>query len=61
MIRRAAEHAPVDWLADRIGLLGALQWVPLAALGALLAFGVGRRFYAADLQRIASWRHKVGD
>jgi MFS family permease len=26
------------WLADRIGLLGALQWLPLASLAAALVF-----------------------
>jgi MFS family permease len=40
------------WVADRIGLLGALQLVPLAAIGALAAFAIGRRHYAADLQKL---------
>ncbi|RJF98198.1 MFS transporter [Noviherbaspirillum saxi] len=39
-------------IADRVGLLGALEIVPLFALGAAVAFGIGRRHYAKDLQRI---------
>ena len=31
------------WLADRIGLLGALQWLPLASLCAALVFFVAAR------------------
>ena len=49
------------FVADRIGLLGALQWVPMAALAATAAFWIGRRFYASDLMRIAAWRESVGD
>jgi MFS family permease len=39
-------------LADRIGLLGALQYVPLVALGATACFAIGHRNYDKDLQRI---------
>lgn len=49
------------FLADRIGLLGALQWIPLASLAATVAFWIGRRFYADDLRIIAAWRESVGD
>jgi MFS family permease len=38
--------------ADRIGLVGALQIVPLVALCAVTAFAIGRRHYAKDLQRL---------
>lgn len=31
------------WLADRIGLLGAMQWLPLASLAAALVFFLGSR------------------
>ncbi len=48
-------------LADRMGLLGALQWMPLSSLGAAAAFWIGRRFYAQDLQRIRAWRESVGN
>lgn len=39
-------------IADRVGLAGAMQIVPLIALGAAAAFAFGKRHYAADLQRI---------
>lgn len=51
----------MGFLADRIGLQGALQWMPLASLAATCAFWIGRRFYAQDLQRIRAWRESVGD
>ena len=38
--------------ADRIGLLGALQVVPLIALAAAAVFAIGHRNYEKDLQRI---------
>jgi MFS family permease len=38
-------------VADHIGLLGALQLVPLAPLAATAAFVIGRRNYACDLDR----------
>lgn len=41
-------------IADHIGLMGAMQIVPLIALGAAAAFAFGKRHYAADLQRIRS-------
>ena len=41
-------------IADRIGLMGAMQLVPLIALGATTAFIIGKRYYADDLQRIRS-------
>jgi MFS family permease len=41
-------------IADRIGLMGAMQVVPLIALGAAAAFAIGKRHYADDLQRIQS-------
>jgi len=37
------------WLADRLGLLGALQWLPLASLAAALVFLCARRSSRADL------------
>lgn len=39
-------------IADQIGLMGAMQIVPLIALGATTAFAIGKRYYADDLQRI---------
>ncbi|MDD5295717.1 MAG: MFS transporter [Rhodocyclaceae bacterium] len=39
-------------LADKFGLLFALQVMPLAPLLAMLAFAVGKRSYAADLERL---------
>ncbi|CAG9185867.1 MFS transporter [Cupriavidus pinatubonensis] len=43
-------------LADRIGLLGALQWIPLTGLLAAVCFIAGRRYYAADLERLERQR-----
>ena len=37
------------WLADRLGLLGALQWLPLASVAAALVFLLARRSSRADL------------
>jgi MFS family permease len=37
------------WLADRLGLLGALQWLPLASVAASLVFLCARRSSQADL------------
>ena len=31
------------WLADRIGLLGAMQWLPFASLAAAFIFFLGSR------------------
>ncbi|MFD4689285.1 MFS transporter [Streptomyces sp. NPDC058463] len=39
-------------LADRLGLLGALQLVPLVAIAATGAFLVGRHHYERDLRRL---------
>ena len=39
-------------LADRVGLLGALQWMPVVGLAAAATFSLGRRTYAGALQRI---------
>ncbi|HXZ51024.1 MAG TPA: MFS transporter, partial [Burkholderiales bacterium] len=39
-------------IADRLGLLGALQIVPTVSLLAVAAFIVGRRHYAQDLRRV---------
>lgn len=41
------------WLADRLGLLGALQWIPAASLVAAAIFMIGRRSDAYDLDRMA--------
>lgn len=38
-------------LADRIGLLGALQWIPLISIVAALAFACARANYGRDLRR----------
>jgi len=43
-------------IADRIGLLGALQLIPLAGVLAALCFLVGRRTYMADLLRLENQR-----
>ncbi|WP_455287415.1 MFS transporter [Cupriavidus necator] len=43
-------------IADRIGLLGALQVIPLAGVLAALCFMAGRRTYTADLLRMESQR-----
>ncbi|MGW0814557.1 MFS transporter [Streptomyces viridiviolaceus] len=40
-------------LADRLGLLGALQFVPLVAVAATGAFLIGRQRYESDLHRLA--------
>ncbi|MDN7673122.1 MFS transporter [Burkholderia oklahomensis] len=40
------------FIADRIGLVGALQIVPLAALVATLAFTIGRQHYGNGLRRM---------
>ncbi|WP_245965055.1 MFS transporter [Trinickia dinghuensis] len=41
-------------IADRIGLLGALQIIPFAALAATLAFVVGKQRYPRDLRHLAT-------
>jgi len=47
-------------LADRIGLLGALQLVPFAPLVAAFAFYIGKRSYGADLDRVCALREQAG-
>ncbi|MFJ9409445.1 MFS transporter [Streptomyces sp. NPDC101393] len=44
--------AVTGMLADRLGLLDALQLVPLVALASGAAFAVGRRFYDHDRRRL---------
>lgn len=44
-------------IADRIGLIGALQVIPIAALIATLAFVIGKRHYPDDLQYLATLEH----
>lgn len=46
-------------IADRIGLLGALQLVPFAPLVAAIAFFIGRRNYADDLDRLDTLREQA--
>ncbi|WP_175720664.1 MFS transporter [Burkholderia anthina] len=40
------------WAADRAGLVGALQWIPVVPLAAAVLFAIGRASYAADLARV---------
>ncbi|WP_328923980.1 MFS transporter [Streptomyces sp. NBC_00190] len=44
--------AVTGWLADRLGLLGALRLVPLVAIAATAAFLIGRHSYHRDLRRL---------
>ena len=37
------------WLADRIGLLGAMQWLPFASMAAALIFMIGARKSLTEL------------
>ncbi|HEX7931746.1 MAG TPA: MFS transporter [Paraburkholderia sp.] len=46
-------------IADRIGLLGALQLVPFASLIAAIAFFIGKRNYARDLDRLNALREQA--
>ncbi|MEV0056201.1 MFS transporter [Saccharopolyspora shandongensis] len=39
-------------LSDRIGLLGALQMIPLVAIAGSAAFAIGKFYYAKDLRRL---------
>jgi MFS family permease len=41
-------------IADRIGLLGALQLIPLLAIAAATAFALGKRYYVEDLKRVSA-------
>ncbi|WP_354687168.1 MFS transporter [Cupriavidus necator] len=43
-------------IADHVGLLGALQVVPMAGVPAALCFLAGRRYYTADLRRLEGRR-----
>jgi MFS family permease len=47
-------------VADHIGLLGALQLVPLAPLFAAIAFAIGRRSYTRDLDLVNALREQAG-
>lgn len=47
-------------IADRIGLLGTMQLIPLVAVAAAAAFAIGRRHYADDLRRLAEARGTSG-
>jgi MFS family permease len=40
--------------ADHLGLLGALQWMPVAGAFSALLFLIGRRHYQADLDKLRS-------
>ncbi|MBB5462161.1 MFS transporter [Paraburkholderia sp. Cpub6] len=46
-------------IADRIGLLGALQLVPFAPLVAAAAFMIGKRNYSGDLDRLNTLREQA--
>lgn len=46
-------------IADRIGLLGALQLVPFAPLIAAVAFFIGKRNYVGDLARLNALRQQA--
>jgi MFS family permease len=47
------------FVADRIGLLGALQLVPFATLAATAVFVIGKRNYAVDLDRVNTLREEA--
>jgi MFS family permease len=47
-------------LADRLGLQGALQVIPCISLAAALAFLIGKRYYARDLQRVRDFTLGAG-
>jgi MFS family permease len=47
-------------VADRIGLIGALQLVPFAPLVAAAAFFIGKRSYGVDLDRVSALREQAG-
>ena len=48
-------------VADHIGLLGALQLLPLLGLVSGTAFWVGRRHYLRDLERVSTTRSAPGE
>jgi hypothetical protein len=47
-------------VADRVGLLGALQLVPFAPLVAAVAFFIGKRNYGVDLDHVNALRERAG-
>lgn len=46
-------------IADRVGLLSALQFIPLASLLAAVAFARGRRFYVRDVATLNESRDSI--
>jgi MFS family permease len=48
-------------IADRIGLLGALQVIPCVSIAAMLAFAIGRARYVRDLSRIDALRGQAAN
>jgi MFS family permease len=44
-------------IADRIGLLGAMQVIPFVIVAAAAAFSIGSRYYAGDLRRLSETKH----
>ncbi len=48
----------VGMLSDRLGLLGALQWVPLANVLSIVVLVAGMKLYPAGLRKLASVRSK---
>ncbi|MBW8836969.1 MAG: MFS transporter, partial [Burkholderia sp.] len=46
-------------LADRYGLVDAMRVVPVAAVGALVALLIGRRFYTASLAKVGAPKAQV--
>jgi len=50
----AAGPLVVGMLADRLGLVRAMELVPLVAVGALIALFVGRRAYPASLAKVGA-------
>src|SRR4051794_28625124 len=41
-------------LADKVGLVGAMKIVPIAAVGALIALLIGRKFYTKSLAKVSA-------
>ncbi|HEX6828882.1 MAG TPA: MFS transporter [Burkholderiales bacterium] len=46
-------------IADRVGLLGAMQIIPLVSVAAAAVFAIGSRHYAGDLRRLAELRQQA--
>ncbi|RDI30518.1 putative MFS family arabinose efflux permease [Rhodococcus sp. AG1013] len=44
----------IGLLSDRLGLLGALQWVPIASVFSIAVLGLGLKLYPAGLRKLAS-------